>query len=65
MSDRKPTVLVIDDEKVIRRVTRRALEPTFLVIEAADGEQGLALLDRRPATIHRCGPGEACVVRHS
>jgi CheY-like chemotaxis protein len=51
VSDRKPTVLVIDDEKVIRRVTRRALEPTFLVIEAADGEQGLALLDRRPTAV--------------
>jgi two-component system cell cycle sensor histidine kinase/response regulator CckA len=45
-SDRGPTVLVIDDEAVVRDVTRRALEPHVSVLEAADGDDGLALLDQ-------------------
>ena len=45
-SDRRPTVLVIDDEPLVRRIVRRALEPEASVLEAADGKAGLDLLDR-------------------
>jgi len=44
--NRRPTVLVIDDEPLVRGVVRRALEPEISIIEAPDGEDGLALLDR-------------------
>src|SRR5690349_436534 len=47
----RPTVLIIDDEPLVRRVTRRALEAEVSVLEAADGEEGLALLDRPETTI--------------
>src|SRR5882724_445941 len=43
---RKPIVLVVDDETLLRGVVRRALEPEMSVIEAPDGEDALALLDR-------------------
>jgi len=36
-----PRVLVVDDEDGIRKLMRRALEPTYEVHEAADGEQGI------------------------
>ncbi len=49
--NRRPTVLVIDDEPLVRRVARRALEPDLYVLEAADGEDGLVLLDQHQAAI--------------
>jgi two-component system cell cycle sensor histidine kinase/response regulator CckA len=49
--DRKPTVLVIDDEPLVRQVTRRALASDAFVVEAGDGEEGLALLDQPQTTI--------------
>lgn len=48
--DRRPTILVIDDQSFIRRVVRRALEPEMAVLEAGDGEEGLILLDRLVVT---------------
>ena len=43
MSERKPTVLVVEDEKDIRELVRYALaEEGFPVLEAGDGEQALA-----------------------
>jgi len=36
----------VDDEPLVRGVVRRALEPEMSVIEAPDGEDALALLDR-------------------
>lgn len=51
-ADRRPTVLVVDDERLIRHVTRRALEPEIAaVLEAADGEEALALLDQPETTV--------------
>jgi CheY-like chemotaxis protein len=44
--DRRPTILVIEDEASVRQVTRRALERDASVLEAADGEEGLALRDQ-------------------
>jgi len=50
--DRRPTVLVIDDERLVRQVVRRALEPDIaVVLEAVDGEEGLSLLDRDQTSI--------------
>ena len=41
-----PTVLVLDDQASVRHMIRRVLESGGLrVIEAADGEEGLALLE--------------------
>ena len=51
VSDSRPTILVIDDEPQVRELTRRALEPEFSVLEAADGEAGLAFLDQPHTTI--------------
>jgi DNA-binding NtrC family response regulator len=51
VSDSRPTILVIDDEPPVRELTRRALEPEFSLLEAADGEAGLALLDQPYTTI--------------
>jgi CheY-like chemotaxis protein len=40
-------ILVIDDQEPIRRITRRALENEgHEVLDASDGEEGMALLDR-------------------
>lgn len=42
-----PTVLVVDDEKGLRAVIRRALEGRgYRVVEAADGKQALELFRR-------------------
>lgn len=44
---RQPIVLVVDDEPLVRGVVRRALESSEIsVVEAPDGEDALALLDR-------------------
>lgn len=46
------TVLLVDDEPAIRRVTRRILERIdATVIEAASGEEALDLLDTHPTPI--------------
>jgi CheY-like chemotaxis protein len=43
----RPIVLVVDDEPLVRSVVRRALESEMIsVIDAPDGEDALALLDR-------------------
>ena len=42
-----PAALVIDDEPSVRRTIRNALEPRVCtVLEAADGETGLQMIDR-------------------
>lgn len=50
---KKPTILVVDDSQVIRARVREMLSPEdFNVLEATDGLEGLALLDRqRPSLI--------------
>jgi len=40
---RKKLVLVVDDNAEVRRYVRSILEPDFAVIEAADGEDGVAV----------------------
>jgi CheY-like chemotaxis protein len=46
-ADHRPVVLVVDDETLLRGVVRRALESSEIsVVEAPDGEDALALLDR-------------------
>jgi DNA-binding response OmpR family regulator len=46
-------VLVVDDDAILRRVVRAVLEADgFLVIEAQDGEQGLAMAaSERPSVV--------------
>ncbi len=52
MSAAPATVLVIDDEELVRQLVRRMLEPEVCqVLEAPDGETGLRLIERRPDTI--------------
>ncbi|BCA80715.1 response regulator [Desulfuromonas sp. AOP6] len=50
---RQSTILVIDDDRIIRRLVREALQAEgFAVNEAADGEEGLALFARnKPDTV--------------
>lgn len=44
MSSKKKKILVIDDEPLVRRSLKRALESSgYQVSEAVDGKQGLAL----------------------
>jgi len=44
MSDRKPRILIVDDEPDLLTVLRFGLEAAgFEVVQASDGEQGLAL----------------------
>ena len=46
------TVLVVDDEEMIRSFTRSALEPYgYTVLLARDGEEGLRLLAQRSSDI--------------
>jgi len=46
------TVLVVDDEPPVRRLVRRALEGAgYLVLEAADGEEALWLLDAQAVAL--------------
>lgn len=48
MSAAPATVLVIDDEELVRQLVRRMLEPEVCqVLEAPDGETGLRLIERR------------------
>jgi DNA-binding response OmpR family regulator len=53
MSDDDRSVLVVDDDAVLRRVVRAVLEADgFTVIEAPDGEAGLRLAEsERPSVI--------------
>ncbi len=45
-------IIVIDDQEPIRRVVRRALEKEgHEVLEASDGELGIALLEREAADL--------------
>jgi DNA-binding NtrC family response regulator len=45
-------IIVIDDQEPIRRIVRRALENDgHQVLEASDGELGMALLEREPADV--------------
>jgi CheY-like chemotaxis protein len=46
------TLLVIDDERAVRALLRRMLEPHICrVVEAADGGEALALIESYPAPI--------------
>jgi DNA-binding NtrC family response regulator len=51
MSVETATVLVVDDESMVRTLVRRMLEPgVCVVVEAEDGESALRLIERgRPA----------------
>ena len=42
------TVLVCDNEAVMRSLVRATLEPAYEVIEARDGDEALALIARKP-----------------
>ena len=44
--DTRTTVLVVDDNADIRAFVRRHLAPTYRVVEAADGHEGLAVARR-------------------
>jgi len=45
-------IIVIDDQEPIRRIVRRALENDgHTVLDASDGEAGMALLEREPADV--------------
>lgn len=49
LRERKPHVLVVDDERSIRDLVCRALEPEGCVVHtAADGEEGLRQVAERP-----------------
>jgi two-component system chemotaxis response regulator CheY len=49
------TVLVVDDSNSLRVVVRMALTGVgYNVIEAADGQAGLAMLDGRPVSMTIC-----------
>jgi diguanylate cyclase (GGDEF)-like protein len=49
---RRPRVLLADDDALLRRALARALGQSFEVIEAEDGEQGLALArELRPEVV--------------
>src|SRR5262249_38181136 len=41
-------ILIVDDDPEIRDIYRSCLEPTFDVVEAANGRAALALLHERP-----------------
>jgi len=41
----KPVVLVVDDEPMVRRVMVAALRERYLVLEAANGREALALVE--------------------
>jgi CheY-like chemotaxis protein len=46
------TILVIDDEEIVRKVTRAALELYgYSVIDAADGEEGVEIFSHRQSEI--------------
>jgi two-component system cell cycle sensor histidine kinase/response regulator CckA len=47
MSAETATVLVVDDESMVRTLVRRMLEPgVYTVVEAEDGESALRLIER-------------------
>ncbi|QLI80570.1 response regulator [Chitinibacter fontanus] len=39
----KPSILVVDDDALIRKLIRRVLDSHYQIVEAADGEEGLAI----------------------
>ena len=52
MDPSKPTLLIVDDERNIRRTLRMVLEAEgYAVLEAESAEQGLALLEAEPVDI--------------
>lgn len=53
LSAKKGTVLLVDDEAVIRRVAKRMLERgNYEVISAKDGQEALAIYEERQKDIH-------------
>ena len=49
LNKRKPTILVVEDEEVIRRVVTRVLfESGYTVLEAGTGDEGLTILTNHP-----------------
>ena len=47
------TVLVVEDQEPVRRLTRKVLETQgYAVLAAADGPEALQLAERHPGTIH-------------
>ena len=54
VSDSRPTILVIDDEPPVRQLTRRALEPEFSLLEAADGGTAPLPLQVAPTAASGC-----------
>jgi DNA-binding NtrC family response regulator len=52
MDPSKPTLLIVDDERNIRRTLRMVLEAEgYAVLEAESAEQGLALLEAEPVDL--------------
>ncbi len=50
---RAPTILVVDDEDIVRALVTRALrEAGYRVVQAQHGAAALALLERQVETIH-------------
>lgn len=48
-----PTILVVDDEDIVRQIVVRTLARAgFEVVEARDGEEALALVDEAPNRFH-------------
>lgn len=47
------TILVVDDEPMVRRLIRRILETSsYTVLEAQQGDEAIRLLEQHPAPIH-------------
>ena len=47
----RPTVLIVDDEPINRSMLRAGLQESYTVLEAADGEEALDLIARKPVDL--------------
>ena len=47
----RKTILVVDDDLLIRRVMRAALESTYLVFDAIEGQAALEVMARQPCDL--------------
>jgi CheY-like chemotaxis protein len=44
----RKTVLVADDDRISRLIVKKNIEADYNILEAADGQEALAVLDRHP-----------------
>jgi CheY-like chemotaxis protein len=52
MTESGPTILIVDDESAVRRITVRVVQRAgYNCLEAGDGEEGLALWQAHPGSI--------------